>query len=69
MTRPFVKLTSSRSWVISSQPARRSAGVMNFVQMSRSLSCFLFIRLGMRGNGLSQSTLSTPRCGERLDTD
>src|SRR5947207_15205254 len=43
MMRPLVKLTSSRSWVISSQPAWRSEGVMNLVQMSRSLSCFLFM--------------------------
>src|SRR5712692_7667557 len=43
MMRPLVKLTSSRSCVISSQPACRSEGVMNFVQISRSLSCFLFM--------------------------
>ena len=34
--RPWVKLTSSRICNISSQPALRRAGVMNFVQMSRS---------------------------------
>ena len=34
MMRPFVKLTSSRSCVVSSHPARRSEGVMNLVQMS-----------------------------------
>src|SRR5712691_7034073 len=43
MIRPLVKLTSSRSCVISSQPACRSEGVMNLVQISRSLSCFLFM--------------------------
>ncbi len=45
--RPFVKLTSSRNCVISSQPACRSEGVMNFVQMSRSLNSFLFIKKGV----------------------
>ena len=38
MMRPLVKLTSSRICDISSHPAARSAGVMNFVQMSRSES-------------------------------
>src|SRR5579862_7649839 len=47
MIRPLVKLTSSRTWVISSQPACLTAGVMYFVQMSRSLSSFLFIGLVM----------------------
>ena len=36
MIRPLVKLTSSRIWDISSQPACFTAGVMNLVQMSRS---------------------------------
>lgn len=43
MIGPLVKVTSSRSWVISFQPACRSAGVMNFGQVPRSLSCFMFI--------------------------
>ena len=42
MMRPLVKLTSSRIWAISSQPAFFTAGVMNLVQMSRSLRSFLF---------------------------
>ena len=41
MIRPFVKLTSSRICDISSHPARLTAGVMNFVQMSRSLRAVL----------------------------
>ena len=45
--RPYVKLTSSRNCVISSQPACRSEGVMNLVQMSRSLNSFLFIKKGV----------------------
>jgi hypothetical protein len=45
MIRPFVKNTSSRICDISSQPARRSAGVMNFVQMSRSLISLFSIAL------------------------
>lgn len=40
--RPLVKATSSRIRANSSQPARFSAGVMNFVQISRSLRDFLF---------------------------
>jgi hypothetical protein len=43
---PLVKLTSSRIWVIASQPARLTAGVMNLVQMSRSLRACLFIGWG-----------------------
>ena len=39
--RPLVKLTSSRICSISSHPAVRRAGVMNLVQMSRSLSAAL----------------------------
>ncbi len=35
--------TSSRTWVWMSQPARSMAGVMYFVQMSRSLRAFLLI--------------------------
>jgi len=46
---------SSRSCVISSHPARRSAGVMNLVQMSRSLSCFLFMRRGLASARKCQS--------------
>src|ERR1035438_8212537 len=48
--RPLVKLTSSRICVISSQPACFTAGLMNLLQMSRSLRSFMFIRL-IRGNG------------------
>ena len=44
MIRPLVKLTSWRICDISSQPAYFTAGVMNFVQMSRSLSTFLFMK-------------------------
>ena len=43
MIRPLVKLTSSRIWTISSHPAVRKAGVMNLVQMSRSLRRLLSI--------------------------
>jgi hypothetical protein len=43
MMRPFVKLTSSRIWSISSHPALRSEGVMNLVQISRSLKFLLSI--------------------------
>ena len=43
MMRPLVKLTSSRICDISSHPAARNAGVMNFVQMSRSERAFLSI--------------------------
>jgi hypothetical protein len=43
MMRPLVKLNSSRICTISSHPALRSAGVINFVQMSRSLSVYLSI--------------------------
>jgi len=39
--RPLMKLTSSRICVISSQSADFTAGVMNFVQVSRSLSACL----------------------------
>jgi hypothetical protein len=41
--RPRVKRTSSRIWVRGSQPAFVTAGVMNFEQMSRSLSAFLLM--------------------------
>src|SRR5262249_38997878 len=41
ITRPLVKVTSSRTCVRRSHPARPRAGVMNFVQISRSLSDFL----------------------------
>ena len=44
--RPFVKLTSSRICDITSHPARRTAGVMNLVQMSRSLRVYLSILPG-----------------------
>jgi hypothetical protein len=41
MTRPFVNETSSRIWPIESHlPPWTRGGVMNFVQMSRSLSSF-----------------------------
>ena len=43
MIRPLVKLTSSRICNSSSHPALRRAGVMNLVQMSRSLRLFLSI--------------------------
>jgi hypothetical protein len=39
--RPLVNDTSSRNCVITSQPASTIAGVMNLVQMSRSLKDFL----------------------------
>ena len=42
--RPAVNVTSSRSCDISSHPAPRRAGVMNFVQMSRSERLALSIR-------------------------
>ena len=38
----LLKLTSSWICDITSQPARLTAGVMNFVQMSRSLRSVLF---------------------------
>jgi len=38
MIRPFVNETSSRICACRSHPAAHTAGVMNFVQMSRSLS-------------------------------
>ena len=41
MIRPLVKQTSSRICDSTSQPACLTAGVMNLVQMSRSLSDFL----------------------------
>ena len=41
MMRPLVKVTSSRTWVRMSQPAPLTAGVMYFVQMSRSLKARL----------------------------
>lgn len=41
MTRPLVKVTSSRTCRWMSHPAAATAGVMNLVQMSRSLSAFL----------------------------
>src|SRR5262249_40850712 len=44
--RPLVKLTSSRICNITSHPARRTAGVMNLVQMSRSLRVCLSIWCG-----------------------
>ena len=40
MTRPLVKDTSSLICAAASHPALRSAGVMNLLQMSRSVSCF-----------------------------
>ena len=48
MTRPLVKETYSRNWVITFHWASllpTSAGVMNFVRMSASVSCFLFMAL------------------------
>lgn len=51
MMRPLVKLTSSRICNISSHPACFTAGVMNFVQMSRSLRDFLFIGPVYAGRG------------------
>jgi integrase len=55
MMRPLVKLTSSRICSSPSQPAAVTAGVMNFEQMSLSLSCFLSIatRRGAAGRGSS----------------
>ena len=47
--RPLVKWTSSRICVISSQPTWRKAGVMNLVQMSRSLRLFLSMVTGLAG--------------------
>ena len=41
MTRPLVKVTSSRTCVAKFHPERCSAGVMNWVQMSRSERLFL----------------------------
>ena len=47
--RPFVMVTSSRICDIASQPAPTSAGLMNLVQISRSLRDFCpFIRLAQR---------------------
>lgn len=43
MTRPLVKVTSSRTCVAKSQPARCRAGVMYWVQMSRSERLFLSV--------------------------
>jgi hypothetical protein len=43
---PLVKLTSSRICVSTSHPAFNTAGVMHFVQMSRSLKVFLSMPRG-----------------------
>ena len=43
MMRPLVKLTSSRICAVRSQPAATREGVMNLVQMSRSLRVELLI--------------------------
>lgn len=43
MTRPFVKVTSSRIWESGSDPDCMIAGVMNLLQTSRSLRDFLSI--------------------------
>src|SRR4051794_13896834 len=43
MIRPLVKSTSRRICVVSSQPARVTAGVMNLLEISVSLSDFLSI--------------------------
>jgi hypothetical protein len=53
--RPFVKLTSSRICDIKSHPARRRAGVMNLVQMSRSLSVRLSIQPGTNPLGFPKT--------------
>src|SRR4030042_7033673 len=45
MIRPFVNETSSRICDRTSQPACLTAGVMNLVQMSRSLRFFLFSKI------------------------
>src|SRR5215213_8296527 len=54
MMRPLVKYTSSRICVIASHPAHCSAGMMNLVQMSRSLrDCFARMVTGVRSSVIS----------------
>jgi len=53
MIRPLVKDTSSRIWDKSSQPAFLMAGVMNFVQMSRSERSFF---ISLKRNRIVQNT-------------
>jgi hypothetical protein len=45
MILPLMSGNSSRICVVTSQPAFSKAGVMNFVQMSRSLRSFLFMQV------------------------
>jgi hypothetical protein len=64
MMRPLVKPTSSRICSISSHPARRRAGVMNLVQMSRSLR----VRLSMLLLRIGRFPIRAPNIATTPDT-